>query len=245
MSTTEQMQDDGYAESAGMLGGGLRARLGGRGWGGPATASAQPMPAPAAMPGEHSEHGRRQRALISIGGELDLGVVGAAAGQASADAVRTELAKWGPRPGLMHPAEDREWVHVAKTRHVAADGTALIRFEQKPNGGRMWHITAVALVAGADGLTTYAASTVTFSIGIPSTGGAGGPISGNLADIVLPGVQGGAKVTVPANAQFNRHQVVCMNPLEPYFYVTGVTPGDPVTAILYGVDAPFESLGHL
>lgn len=96
-----------------------------------------------------------------------------------------------------------------------------------PRVGRFWEVTALVVV-GTDDHTVLTGTEVAFYVGNADTP--------TVLDVVLPGSQGGAGVTVPANAQFGRRQIVVQATEKAFYLINGATPGQVLNAGLIGWD---------
>lgn len=110
---------------------------------------------------------------------------------------------------------------------TATSGTPTVIKMGGPNQGRFWEVTALT-VTGSDDRTVLAGTNVAFYVGNPS--------QAQLVDLILPGSQGGSAVTVPANAQFSRRQIIVQWPQQAYFIVYGASTGQVLTAGVQGWD---------
>lgn len=117
---------------------------------------------------------------------------------------------------------------------IAAAGVRTLIDVGGPAVGRFWEVVALTVI-GSDDHTVLAGTNVAFYAGIPAA-------AGNLADIVLPGTQGGAATTVPANAQFSRRQIVIPYPQHAYFLIYGASAGQSLSGNLRGWDRDVSEL---
>lgn len=124
------------------------------------------------------------------------------------------------------------WLSRSATAVAAAGVTTVLDLGAAP-AGRFWEITGVVVV-GTDDHTVISGTTVAFYIGQPS--------QAPLSDLILPGSQAGSAVTVPANSQWGRRQLLALSRQHPYVLVTGAPAGQNLTAVLFGWDRDLTEL---
>lgn len=106
-----------------------------------------------------------------------------------------------------------------------------------PAQGRWWELTAIAVV-GDDDHTAIADTNVALYV----TSRLSGTQLPPLSDLILPGTQGGTAVSVPANAQFSRRQVVALHPTHIVVLVYGASSGQQLRAAGRGWDRDTDEL---
>lgn len=128
----------------------------------------------------------------------------------------------------------RHAVTLSQTAAAVANAAGVATVDLNgPGQGRYWEVTGLVVV-GADDHTVIAGTTVAFYIGNVQ--------QASLSDLVLPGSQGGASVTVPSNAQWGRRQLQALAPDHAFVIVRGLGAGVQVVANLLGWDRDLSEL---
>jgi hypothetical protein len=140
-----------------------------------------------------------------------------------------------------HPYEAARWTPKSASVLAPASGYAVLKLG-RPQAGRQFNIRSVCIM-GSDDHTILTGTYCGFYIGDASslTGTASVP---NLGENFLPGSQGGAGVTVPANAQFGSKGAMCTYPNEIYATVYGATSGQQLVAVCWYWDEPQTDEGY-